>query len=356
MEQDRTLVLERQKEEGINQAMTTATQRMLFALSSADRRRFIPDRAVEEEFAPGAHWIDVGELGANDWHETLAEFAPEVLVTAWDTPLFPVELARDPALPLRYVCHLAGGVRALPRSLLERGVLVSNWGECASQTVAEHALLLTLAALRNLPRWDAFMARMPENRSLELRTRTLHRRRVGLHGFGSVARQLARLLRPFEAEISAYSAGVPAELYERCDVRNAGSLEQLFARSEVLIECEALTDRTRGSVTAELLELLPDDAIFINVGRGAVVDEPALARCAARGKLRVALDVFEHEPLPADSPLRLLSDAVLSPHIAGPTSDTFALCGEFAMSNLHRYLRGETPTGLVTIEAYDRSS
>ena len=124
----------------------------------------------------------------------------------------------------------------------------------------------------------------------------------------------------------------------------------------MLIECEALTSLTRGSVTAAILDLLPPDAVFVNVGRGAVVDEPALVRRAARGLVRVALDVFEHEPLPPDSEFYRIPNALLSPHIAGPTADTFPLCGEFALDNVRQYLQGGKIAGLVTLEAYDRSS
>jgi phosphoglycerate dehydrogenase-like enzyme len=329
---------------------------LLFALSSADRHRFLNGRSLEQEFGPGARWVDVAGISKDDWQRLLIETAPEVLVSAWDTPQFPEELARSPDLSLRYVCHMAGGVRFLPRSLLERGVLVSNWGSSASSSVAEHALLMTLGALRSLPLWRPLLSNMPSDRMAMLRTRTLRRKRVGLHGFGLIARQFVGMARPFEPDICAYSAGVPLELFECHGVRAAASLEELFKHSEVLIECEALTALTRGSVTAALLDLLPEDAVFVNVGRGAVVDEEALGRRALEGRIRVALDVFEHEPLPADSAFLRTPNAMLSPHVAGPTDDTFALCGEFALSNLKRYFQGEKPEGLVTPEAYDRSS
>ena len=295
-------------------------------------------------------------MAAAEWRRHLVEIGPEILVTAWDTPHFPEDLAAQPDLPLRYVCHLTGGVRLLPRQLLERGVLVSNWGDAASHDVAEHAMLLTLAALRNLSLWGPFVPRLPADRCLELRTRSLRRKRVGLHGFGLIARRLVWMLKAFGPEICAYSGGVPRELYEQHGVQAAASLEDLFARSEVLIECEALTPATRGSVTAAILDLLPPDAVFVNVGRGAVVDEPALTRRAAQGLVRVALDVFVDEPLAADSELYRTPNALLSPHIAGPTSDTFPLCGNLALDNVRQFLQGGKIAGLVTLEAYDRSS
>ena len=106
-----------------------------------------------------------------------------------------------------------------------------------------------------------------------------------------VARALVPLLRPFGVTIAAYSAGVPAALMQQAGITPAESLHALFADSEVLFECEALTPATQGCVTAELLGALPDDAVFVNVGRGQVVEEAALVHEARSGRLRLALDV-----------------------------------------------------------------
>ncbi len=95
---------------------------------------------------------------------------------------------------------------------------------------------------------------------------------------------------------------------------------------------------------------------MINIGRGAVVDEAALTERVACGHLRVALDVFQKEPLPLDSPLGRSSLALLSPHIAGPTSDQYPLCGEFALRNVERYVKGEDLDAMIALEVYDRST
>src|SRR5690606_10686647 len=100
-------------------------------------------------------------------------------------------------------------------------------------SVAEQALLLTLGALRSAPRWrDAIARTIPLD---ALRTKPLRGRRVGLHGFGRIAVRLARLLQPFEVELRAFSAGVPADIFARERVAPAASLEELFAWSDVLI-------------------------------------------------------------------------------------------------------------------------
>jgi phosphoglycerate dehydrogenase-like enzyme len=164
------------------------------------------------------------------------------------------------------------------------------------------------------------------------------------------------LLRPFGVAITAYSAGVPAALMQEAGIVPAASLAALFAGSEVLFECEALTPATESSVTAEHLARLPDDAVFVNVGRGQLVDELALAREARSGRLRLALDVVNTEPLTADSPFFGLPNVMLSPHIAGPTGDRYRQCGDNALANLAAFLRGETPPAQITLASYDRAT
>lgn len=315
---------------------------------------FLPDLNLNE--FPSSTWVDVSNIGADQWERLLFEVRPAILITGWGTPDIPERFARWSELPLRYICNVTGGIKSfVPRCLLERGILVSNWGTTISHTIAEHAMLLTLGALRNLPLWNGFMD-MPADRTSTLRTQSLRGKRIGLHGFGGIARELVGLLKPFRVELAAYSFGVPRQLFEDHDVRFCESLEELFSISNVIIECEALTPQSRGSVTEAIFSLLPNDGAFINVGRGAVVDEAGLVQLAAAGKIRVALDTFQQEPLPSESALLRIPGALLSPHIAGPTTDGFALCGEFAMTNLRHYLRGEMVDGAVTLEIYDRST
>jgi phosphoglycerate dehydrogenase-like enzyme len=311
--------------------------------------------------APGMKesWVNVEKWPAAAWEEALRRLRPTVLVTAWSCPALPLDWGLEEDCPLRYVCSITGSVKPrVPRELIERGLLVTNWGARVSDTVAEHAMLMVLALLRGLPGWPDLMVRPRSMFEMMpvLRSRPLRGRRVGLHGFGAVARGLIGMLRPYDVEIAAYSEGVPRRLFDEFGVRECRSLRELFSRSEVLVECEGLNDSSRGSVSEEILRLLPDDAVFVNVGRGAVVDEAALARIAGEGRLRVGLDVFQREPLAPDSPLFGNPRVLLSPHVAGPTWETYPDCGEQALERLACYLRGETPENRVTLEIYDRAT
>ncbi len=334
-------------------SLALSDPRVAVALTAREWSLFFDDTIPP----PGA-FIDEASLTPPDWESSLDHLQPQVLITGWSTPPIPEPWLLSPHCPLRYVCHTTGSVRGLvPRSFVARGGIVTNWGDSVSPQVAEHGLLLALAALRHVDRWPAFIARDPAGRRLEeIETRTLFGRRVGLHGFGAVARALLPLLAPFSVSLSAYSAGVPPDLMRGAGVRPCASLEELFSDSEVLFECEALTPATERSIGAELLAMLPTNAVFVNIGRGRVVDDEALQREARAGRLRLALDVVADEPLTPDSPYVASGRVVLSPHIGGPTLDRYRHCGALALANLETFLRGEIPVGAITLAAYDRAT
>jgi phosphoglycerate dehydrogenase-like enzyme len=242
--------------------------------------------------------------------------------------------------------------------MLERGLIVTNWGPAAAPAVAEAALLLVLACLRRLNAWSFVMhgERGWVGKPMNDSGVGLYGRRVAVHGFGNIARQFLRLIAPFGCDVTVYSEGVPSEVFVEHGVREAPSLAALFAGAEVVVDVEALNERTRGSVTEPLLRSIADGGVFVNVGRGAVVDERALERGAAEGRLQIGLDVYEKEPLPATSPLRGLANVTLTPHVAGPTRDQRRACGARAVEALCRFAAGEPVDRPVGLDEFDRST
>lgn len=339
-------------------SLERATERVLFALNDYERACFFPDALPE---LPGfvAKWQAEGTLTPASWAALLDEFQPTVIVSCWSTQPIPASFSAADS-SLRYVCHLVGSTRSLvARNFLERGGLLTNWGSLAGDAVAEHALLLALSVLRRQSEWKPTITGPSVKPwrcgAMRLKTRTLIGRRVGIHGFGHIARALVRLLKPFVVQIAAYSHGVPSSLMQAAGVIPCHSLAELAAHSEVFFECEALTSHSAGSINARVLAALPDDAVFINVGRGLLVDEAALLREVESGRIQAALDVVVQEPIDPESPLAN-SAALLSPHIGGPTHDRFPLCGQLALENLERYLRNEPLEALITPDLYDRST
>ena len=189
-----------------------------------------------------------------------------------------------------------------------------------------------------------------------METASLFGRRVGIHGFGRVTRELLRLLRPFGCPVTVFSSRINAATAREHDVTVAPSLEAMFDESDIVVELAALTPATKGMVTGEMLRRLRPGSVFVNVGRGLVVDEAALVGIAREGRVFFGLDVFAAEPLPADSPLRGLPNVALTPHMAGPTTDRYVDAGAFAIGNLHAYAEGRPLQAVVTPAVYDVST
>ncbi len=190
--------------------------------------------------------------------------------------------------------------------------------------VAEHTLALTLAAVRRLDQlaaaqdrqeWDRqYMAAQADPATAQLYT--LDGAHVVIWGFGSIAVRLAPLLQGLGARVTgiANSAGTRAGFPVVADRDRAAA----FADADVLISLLPATEATNEVFNAQAIATLPDSAVFINVGRGSTVDEPALIAALASGQLRfAALDVMETEPLPATSALWTTPNVLLTPHVAG---------------------------------------
>lgn len=330
---------------------------LLAVLTPTEVREFLPEpllgqmRGLATEF----RLINPFEIDAAQFERELLAFNPEVVLGCWKTPPLP------DALPprLRYVCYITGSVKKLiARSHLERGLLVTNWGGSISRTVAEAALFHILACLRNASYWAQLMHQpgVAAWKNGLTDARSLFCRSVGIHGFGPVARELVGLLKAWNCPVTAFAPDLTAELAHAYGIERAASLESLFAGNEIVVELAPLIPATMGVVTERILRLIPPGGVFVNVGRGAVVDEVALLRVAREGKISVGLDVYTVEPLPADSGFRALPNVMLTPHTAGPTLDRYPDAGAFAVRNLRAHVEGRPLEAVVTPEIYDQSS
>lgn len=330
---------------------------LLAVLTPTEVREFLPEPMLGElrTLVRRFHLIDPTGITDSDFDRELAATNPDILVGCWKTPRLP----DNPPPRLRYVCYITGSVKRLvTRAHLERGLLVSNWGGSISRTVAEAALFHILACLRNASHWAIAMHQPGIGAWKNGRTdsRSLFCRTVGIHGFGPVARELVGLLQPWQCPVSVCAPDVTPELARQFHVHPVGSLEELFASNQIIVELAPLIPATRGIVTEKLLRLIRPGGVFVNVGRGAVVDEDGLLRVARDGQISIGLDVYSAEPLPADSGFRALPSVTLTPHTAGPTIDRYPDAGAFALKNLRAHAAGRKPEAIVTPEVYDQST
>ncbi len=349
-------MLSTRSERPLNAGRPAATPAsLLLALTPGEIRDFLPGSLLADvrAVATNSAVLDPLSVDAAGFHAALAEINPEILVAGWKTPPLPARLPSR----LRYVCYLCGSVKRLvSREHIDAGLLVTNWGGSISRIVAEWALFHILACLRRATFWALAMHRGKGWKDTATETASLFGRTVGIHGFGLVARELVTLLQPFGVSISVHAPDVTPEAEARHGVRRAPSLERLFSENDIIVELAPLIPETTGIVTEALLRRIRPGGVFVNLGRGAVVDEAALVRVAREGSVLFGLDVFAIEPLPADHPLRGLTNVSLTPHLGGPTTDRRCDAGAHGLRNLRAYAAGEPLESVVSAEVYERTS
>lgn len=328
---------------------------LLVVATPEEQERFLPESVLAElrALAPAFRLIDPRAHNPDSFARELAAFDPEVILCGWATLPMPAQLPPR----LRYVCYLTGSVKKLvTRAQLERGLLLTNWGSSISRIVAECALFHTLCGLRQTTRWTFLIHREGGWRDNWESVGSLFQRRVGIHGFGPVARAFFGLIKPFNCSVSVLAPDVDDAVAAQHGVQRAASLDALFADNDVIIELAPLIPATIGLVTERHFRLIRPGGVFVNVGRAAITDEAALLRVAREGKIFVGLDVFTEEPLPVDSGFRGLPNVSLSPHIAGPTLDRYSDATAFALRNLRAYAAGQPLEAVITPSIYDAST
>ena len=219
-----------------------------------------------------------------------------------------------------------------------KGVTVCNAAGYSTQTVAELAVGLAVAALRFVPEGDA--AARSGGTSAGLRGREICGRTVGIVGTGAIGAQTARLFLAFGARVIAYSRTKKPEL-EALGVEYM-SLEALMRESDLVSLHVPANGETRGLISRELLAGMKPTAVLINCARGAVVDNAALAEALTEGRLAgAAIDVFDMEPpIPADYPLLHAPHTVLTPHVAFLSDEAMLRRADIVFDNIDAYLSG----------------
>lgn len=224
-----------------------------------------------------------------------------------------------------------------------RGIVVANVPTYCTVDVAEHAVLLLLAAWRKLPTAQA-VARSGDWGLEPLRPlRRLRGAAVGLVGFGRIAREAAARLAPFGVELLAHDPAGDADEAERLGVRLC-PLDELLAASHAISIHVPLTPSTRGLIDARALDLLRPGAVVVNVGRGGVVDEEALLAGLESGHVgAAALDVLAAEPPEASHPLLHHDRVIVTPHTAYYTEDSLRDLRTTVARNAALVLSGQEP-------------
>ena len=301
----------------------------------------------------------IGEVEQNPYDRPLTadevvEMAPDanVLITCWDTcKYFKRHIEKMPHLKL--IAHTGGTVvPVVAPEVFETDVKVISANDVFAKSVAEGCLCYTLAALRRLEYYIGLM-REGGYKERVFYNRGLFGKKLGIVGFGAIARHFLNMVRWYDLEVLIYSSHLTDEEAAKYGARTA-SLEEIFSECDVISIHASNTPRTQGMITRELMERLKPDALLVNTARGAVIDEPAMFEMLLDGKFYAALDVFVEEPPAPDAPIRKCKNALLMPHMGGPTIDMRGVVLHELSKDIVRLEKGEPLQNEITAAAAAR--
>jgi len=289
-------------------------------------------RAIE---AAGAREVELGD-------ET------DVLVVAGGVDQDELRRAIDDHPRVRLVQLPSAGVDAYVdtlRATRREGLAVTSAKGAYSAPVAEHALALVLATLRQLQVRARATSWADEQRGL-----SLHGRRVTVVGAGGIGLEVVRLLQPFDVEVTVVRRR-PESVPGTARTVTSDELADVLPGSDVVVVAAALTPGTTHLLGAEELALLPAHAVVVNVARGPLVDTDALVEALAAGRLGGAgLDVTDPEPLPDGHPLWSEPRALVTPHQANTDEMVAPLFEARVRENLEALAEGREHEGVVDVE------
>lgn len=287
------------------------------------------------------------DIPAEVWARTEVLYTDRILPSAAQAP------------NLRYIqFHYAGMDSAAEAPILRKPDLVAaTMSGAMSSQVAEYSVAMLMALGHHLPDLMDYQARAewPHDRWDRLNPVELHGSTVGLVPYGSISREIARLLVPFNVTILAAKRnamdptdrgympeglGDPeGNLFKRLYPIEA--IKSMFKECDFVVISLPLTPQTRGMIGAAELAALKPGAYLVDCGRGWVIDQPALIQALQEKRIAgAALDVFPQEPLPADNPLWRLPNVIITPHIAGVSRNYDLHAATLFVENLRRYIEG----------------
>jgi len=286
-----------------------------------------------------------GEVIYNETGKLLAASQVKELLPGVDGYIAGVDAITSEALQaadrLKVIARYGVGVDKVDLDAARRrGIVVTNTPGANSASVAELTIGLMLSLLRNIPNATAATraASWPRMNGLAIRKKT-----VGVIGLGAVGRCVAERLAPFECTLLGFDPYAAKSTEESTGITMT-SLENLLARSDVVTLHVPSTVETRGIANDRFFDAMKKGAYLVNTARGELIEEAALLRAIDTGRLAgAALDVFEQEPLPAESPLLRSEKIIATPHMAAHTDDAVTEMAEIATADCLAVLRGEKP-------------
>ncbi|MFY9904527.1 MAG: D-2-hydroxyacid dehydrogenase [Terriglobales bacterium] len=292
-------------------------------------------KKLQQEFS------QVSVVNLPDYKHVDEQIVDAEIVIAWS--IRPEQIAA--AKRLRWIHSPAAAVHQLMfPELTNSDIVLTNAREVHGPVVAEHVIALIFALAKKIPGsvrlqekhiWDQQILWDEVPRVREVAGATL-----GLIGLGSIGRAVAKSAKALGMKVIAVREH-PEKGSEGADaVYGPSQINDIFRQADYIVLAAPVTDGTKAIANAERLALMKPEACLINVGRGPLVDEPALAAALGQKKIGgAALDVFPKEPLPADSPLWDVPNLLITPHTAALTDRLWERHYALFSENLRRYLQ-----------------
>ena len=237
--------------------------------------------------------------------------------------------------------------------LIQSDVVLTNGREVHAPVVAEHVIALIFAQARRIPESVRFQLKHVWAQSIfwdeDQCPGEIANAAIGLVGLGSIGRNVAQRASAMGAKVIAVREHAERPKPEHVDeVFPSSKLEEMLAKSDYVVLSPPLTPETKGMIGRQQLAAMKSDGYLINVGRGPLVDEAALIDALREHKIAgAALDVFDQEPLPPESPLWDLDNLLITPHTGGMTEKMWERHYAVFANNLRRFLAGQPLLALV---------
>jgi D-3-phosphoglycerate dehydrogenase len=291
----------------------------------------------------------------------LAENQEELVKEAGDAHAFIVGSARitreiiENAKYLKIIARRGVGYERIDlEAATRRGIFVTNTPGVNAQSVAEFTIGLVLSLCRRISQTNSLFKsgsiKWVERKKyigMELDGKT-----IGIIGFGNIGRRVAKIAKGIGMNVLVFDPYIDNRVAEDMGVKIV-CLDDLLKESDVVTIHVPLTEETRGMIGYRELSLLKKNSIIVNTSRGGIVDEDALYRCLVDGRIAGAcLDVFEEEPPDFAKPLYRLENVIVTPHIAGTTSESRRRGTELVIEQVRKALSGEIPPFIVNREVF----
>ncbi len=292
--------------------------------------------------------------------EALGELTPNVRILVWDMsgppPADEIDIVVPPYMSEPSVLRHLVDVRSRlvqsqmvgfdgVREVLPPGPKFANATSVHETSTAELVLALILSSQRGIP---DFVRASDEGRWAPQWHQSLADRSVLLVGYGGVARAIESRLSGFEVVVERLAFTERTD--EQGTIHGFDSLQRLLSESDIVVVVVPLTPTTNRLIDDAFLSSMRDDSLLVNVSRGRVADTDALLAHASSGRLRLALDVTDPEPLPDGHPLFRLPNVLISPHVGGKTSAMLPRMARLLAEQVERMERGRDPLNVVQFE------